>query len=391
MTRGTLPAYRGRIAGGGRRRAGGGEPADDLHPPPITVAAALARNGRVTLTGTEATGRRVGTVPVDVTYDLQPWTSIGYSAFDSANNTAICPEVGTECGTPHGRATKAINLSPGSATTGLVMVGGHMYCDSPELLPWEPRKHGWGPQRVLDQGGDPYPINGGSNDTVMVLATIRAGGWCYADGTQIGNTQDGFRAGGPGGATRWLRNIYAYGPVADTFLEGENGDLYFVYDSLIRRAYGLVDVRNIGRPTAGANVFEYCIINLAKLPGGFKKRSWDTSHDKVHKKDGNSPRLRLRRCVLALSDDGLTSDGALGLYPSDTFEDVVVLWLGDGPYPGTVMEGMTVVNRSGNDRQAAQSRLDAATARWMDRHGVVGPGQVDQTRIVAPDLLTWPI
>jgi hypothetical protein len=152
------------------------------------------------------------------------------------------------------------------------------------------------------------------------------------------------------------------------------------YTFLSCQNHALDDARPAHRITVQDSV-----VRLRPFPGGFKTASSEAVHGAIYKSQGNAPALDLRRVVIASerfrdpSGDGPRLPERRGRVP-DRYEDVTLVWLGRGRYPGNVPEGCRV---SGD-----RSVYDDAVLGWKARHGVADDGSVDMDRMIDPAPLS---
>jgi len=101
-------------------------------------------------------------------------------------------------------------------------------------------------------------------------------------------------------------------------------------------------------------------------------------HGQIYKSQDNAPALVLRNVVIASerfrdpSGDGPRLPERRG----DHYEDVTLVWLGSGPYPGNVPAGC----RLSTDRAVYED----AVADWKARHGIADEDDVDVDRMITP-------
>jgi hypothetical protein len=126
---------------------------------------------------------------------------------------------------------------------------------------------------------------------------------------------------------------------------------------------------------------EDSIVRLRPCPGGFKTRSTDAVHGQIYKAQDNAPALVLRNVVVASerfrdpTGDGPRLPERRGRI-ADRYEDVTLVWLGGGRYPGNVPAGCRVTRDP--------TVYEDAVADWKDRHGVVDEDDVDMDRMIDP-------
>jgi hypothetical protein len=311
--------------------AGGGGVA-----PGASARACLSR-GSTKVTSVKGTvpTYRMGTVADHRTYDLRRATIVGYP---DANRYALL----------FGKQ------GPGDATC---LVGGRVIGQQSRAFSWHTMK-----QR-LDGDGLNFRSQGG-----------------IVDGIRIDNVEDGIgtTGGDPAGIT--IRGAYlTY--IRDDCIENDAIVALRVQDSLLDGCFNGVSERpgqngsppppSPGeelaldgvlmrvRPMPYDRARALCAKNAADGLGGGGFFKWSRYAN----------RLVVRNTVL-LAERGSVNCGASMSFPGDgVYENVTLVWLGDGSYPGRLPpSGVTVTT----DRRI----WDEARARWLARHGYPSTGDL---------------
>jgi hypothetical protein len=277
--------------------------------------------------GTMATFR-VGAVPDNQAFDLRSARVVG---FPEANRYPLL----------FGKNR------PGRSTC---LVGGTVEGQQSRDLTWQTMK------RVFDGDG---------------LSIKSAGG--VVDGIRIDNLQDGIGTigGDPGGIT--IRNVYmTY--IRDDCLENDAIVQVTLRDSLLDGCYSAISERpGAGTtpqlpPPTETKTLDRVLIRLQPMPFN-KERA--TCPGNAADGLGNSGffkwsryanRLVVKNSVLLAERNSVNCGSSLNLPRSGTYENVTLVWLGPGDYPGRVpSSGITVTRNRGV--------WDGARAEWLTRHG----------------------
>jgi hypothetical protein len=275
---------------------------------------------------------RMGSVADGRTYDLRRATIVGYP---NASRYALL----------FGKQ------GPGAGTC---VLGGRIVGQQSRAFSWHTMK-----QR-LDGDGLNFRSQGG-----------------IVDGIRIDNVEDGIGTigGDPAGIT--IQNVYlTY--IRDDCIENDAIVALRVQDSLLDGCFNGVSERpgsggSPPPPSPGeALTLDGVLMRLRPMPydrtralcaqtaadglgsGGFFKWSRDAN------------RLVVRDTVL-LAERGSVNCGASMSFPDGVYENVTLVWLGEGSYPGRLPpSGVTVTT----DRRI----WDQARARWLARHGYPATG-----------------
>jgi hypothetical protein len=335
-------------------------------------------------TGTVTTSFEQPAPPDDTTWDLRRARFVGYFDADAVY------EVNEFAGgsSDHQKNNRPIRIGFRQPVTGAAVIGGVVEGDQPESLTWERMKYGQHVQddtdRWIDAGrpADVDPHRGqidNRNQDGDPRIHIKPGGWAVWDGVRVRNTHDGLgvygdHGAGPGACyirNCWLRDIH------DDAIENDDWHSLDVLDTLVEGTYTFLSCQNHGLDgvrTGSTVTVRDSIIRLRPFAGGFKTRSTDSVHGQIYKAQDNAPALSLRNVVIA-SEEFRDPDGDGPRLPErrgpivDRYEDVTLVWLGRGDYPGNVPDGCRLTDDP--------SVYDRAVAAWKSRHGVGATGDID--------------
>jgi hypothetical protein len=298
-------------------------------------AAACLSRGRARVTRVEGTLQtyRIKSVADQRTYDLRRARILGYPA--AWHYPVMFGKYG-----------------PGDATC---VVGGEILGQQSRALSWHTVKH------ELDGDGLNFRSQGG-----------------IVDGIRIDNVEDGIApmGGDPVGVT--IRNAYlSY--IRDDCIENDAIVNLTVQDSLLDGCFNGVSERRGGSPPApppGETLtLDGVLIRLRPMPyDRTRAQCQGNAADGLgssgfFKWSGYANRPVVRDSVL-LAERGSVNCGASMRFPRDgVYEDVTLVWLGRGDYPGgRVPKGVTVTR----DRRV----WDEARESWLARHGYPVTGDV---------------
>jgi hypothetical protein len=352
----------------------------------------LARRGAslVVPTGTYTTSYEQDAPADDTTWDLRGARFIGYFDADALYETGEFAGGSTEAQKNH----HPIRLGHDAPVSGAALIGGVVEGAQPPTLTWERMKYGQHVQddtdRWIDAGrpSDVDPHSGqidNRNQDGDPRVYVRPGAWAVWDGVRVRNTHDGIGVYGDFAAGTgvchirncWLRDIH------DDAIENDDWHELHVLDTLVDGTYTFLSCQNHGLdgvlPERVITV-ENSVIRLRPFPGGYKTRSTDSVHGQIYKSQDNAPGLFMRDVVIASELFRDPVDGPRLPERSgrivDHYEDVTLVWLGRGRYPGNVPAGCRV----SQDR----SVYEDAVADWKARHGVVDEVTVDMDRMLDP-------
>ncbi len=357
----------------------------------------LARTGSslVTPTGVFTTPFEEPRPADDTTWDMRGARFVGWFDADALYETGEYAGGSSE----QQKNNRPIRIGYRQPVSGAAIIGGVVEGAQPETLTWERMKYGQHVQDDTDrwvEAGRPEDVDplGGQvdnrNQDGDPRIYIRPGGWAVWDGVRVRNTHDGIgvygdAAGGPGACyirNCWLRDVH------DDAIENDDWYSLDVLDTLVEGAYTFLSCQNHAlddvRPTSTVTVQD-SVVRLRPFPGGYKKHSTDAVHGPIYKSQDNAPALVLRNVVIASerfrdpdSDDPRLPERRGPL--TDRYQDVTLVWLGAGRYPGNVPDGCRLTT----DRTV----YDRAVDDWKTRHGVDPAGEVQMDRMLRPQPLS---
>jgi hypothetical protein len=371
-------------------RAGRPAGAPPRYPPAPSARDLLARRGSslVVPTGTFTTSYEQDAPADDTTWDLRGARFVGYFDADALYETG-------EFATGSTKAQKnnhPIRLGRDAPVSGAALIGGVVEGAQPATLTWERMKYGQHVQDDTDRwidAGRPSDVDphrnqiDNRNQDGDPRVYIRPRAWAVWDGVRVRNTHDGIGLygdfpSGPGICyirNCWLRDIH------DDAIENDDWHELHVMDTLVEGTYTFLSCQNHGldgaRPDHEITV-ENSVVRLRPYPGGYKTRSTDSVHGQIYKAQDNAPGLFLRNVVIASerfrdpSGDGPRLPERRGRIV-DHYEDVTLVWLGPGAYPGNVPAGCRLSTDPGV--------YEDAVTEWKARHGVADPGSGDMDTV----------
>lgn len=357
------------------------------------TTALLARSGPYLTSprGTFTTPYQEAAPLDDKTWDMRGARFEGYHDADALYETGEFADGSTE----QQKNIHPIRLGHAMPMDGAAVIGGIVEGTQPTTLTWERMKYGQAVQEDTDRwvdAGRPASVDphegqrGNRNQDGDPRMYIKAGGWAVWDGVRIRNTHDGiglYREPGVGPAACFIRNCWLQG-IRDDAIENDDWQDVHVLDTLVEGTYTFLSGQqsSSGHTDVGQSItVEDSVVRLLPMPGGFEARSTDVVHGSLYKTRPESPALVMRNVVIA-SERFRDPIGRSALLPTrqgqieDRYENVTLVWLGQGPYPGNVPAGCTV--------STDPAVYDAAVADWKARHGVGERGDVDMRRMLAP-------
>jgi hypothetical protein len=291
-------------------------PSPRIHAEPVTRVAGTVRT------------YRVDSVPDGKTYDLRGTRIVGFPASN------LYPLLFGKRG-------------PGQATC---VLGGAVAGQQPRDLTWQVMK------RTLDGDGLHFKSDGG-----------------VVDGVRIDNVQDGIGTigGDPAGIT--IRNAHlSY--IRDDCIENDAIVGLTVKDSLLDGCFAGVSERP-GRgararpaPPGETVTLDGVLLRLQPMPyerseatcGG--NAAGGRGHSGFFKWSPFANRLVVRNTILMAERDSVNCSRSMNLPGNSSYENVTLVWLGSGRYPGKVPASGVRVTRD-------RSVWDRARADWLVRHG----------------------
>lgn len=296
----------------------------------IPTAECLGRTSTTLLTGSYTTQVRVASPPPDTTYDART------ASFDSFPFQTLYPWT-------LGGTTPALRPC---------LVGGTVTGQQPRTLTWDEMK--------ANHDGD--------------ALRLAASEWSLVDGLRVDNVNDGFAPRGTDnlfpkdGDGFELRNAY-FTYVRDDCIENDDIAGGRITDSLLDGCYtGISEDPSSNSPQNSypapqdeTLVLDHVLLRLEPMPG--PRGTNDPTrlgHGRLFKWSSVANRLVVRDSVLMLEQT--PHNGNADFPEGTTAENVTIVWLGGGAFPGRLPPtGVTVVG----DRRF----WDDARARWLDRHG----------------------
>ena len=231
---------------------------------------------------------------------------------------------------------RALEIGGGRAPDGLCVLGWTTLGQQSRTLTWR--------QMHDDLGGSALRIYG--TDYVV-------------DGLRADNVEDAFDPrGGEGFEVRNMWTEY----VRDDCIENDERRAGLVTDSLFDGCYTFFSEQDDGTVVGESLVFDRVLVHLEPMPGPHGTTDPSTlGHGSFFKKfdDGDRHQPIIRDSVFFLEDD--CYNGCHDWPPGTTADNVVIVWVGAGRFPMSVLPGMTLTT----DR----SVWDRAAADWKQRHG----------------------
>ena len=179
------------------------------------------------------------------------------------------------------------------------------------------------------------------------------------DGLRADNVEDAFDPrGGEGFEVRNMWTEY----IRDDCIENDERRAGLVTDSLFDGCYTFFSEQDDGTVVGESLVFDRVLVHLEPMPGPHGTTDPSTlGHGSFFKKfdDGDRHQPIIRDSVFFLEDD--CYNGCHDWPPGTTADNVVIVWVGAGRFPMSVLPGMTLTT----DR----SVWDRAAADWKQRHG----------------------
>lgn len=292
--------------------------------PPLSTQQCLERSTTTVLAPTYATQFRVSSPRSDWTYDARNTTSTAYPS------GSLYPfSIGKSSGAPRA-----------------CWVGGKVVGQQSRTLTWDEMKNQY--------DGDGLRI--ASND------------WYVVDGLRVDNVEDGIAPRGPDSAPNnsdgvVIRNAYLQ-YIRDDCVENDTFASGIIQDSLFDGcSTGIseqADANIVPSPPDETFTLEDVLLRLQALPGPRGSNDPNvTGHGQLFKWYPGANSLVLRNSVFLV--EKIPNGGDTSFPPGTVAENVRVVWLGGGPFPGTVPTGVTITT----DR----SVWDNARADWLARHG----------------------
>jgi hypothetical protein len=287
---------------------------------PTSASDCLARGGHTTVSGTLRQPYRADRTPDDHTYDLRRATSVAYG---SSTNYPVL-------------------LGKGSAGTNLCLLGGHVIGQQSRNLSYQAVYSRYNGDGLWVQGHGSYLVHGFRAEKV----------------------EDGISLQGGDGDFAQVSDAYlSY--VRDDCIENDHIIGGRVSDSLFDGCFmGIserpdADARPSRAPAGEAFTLDRVLLRIAPQPN--ERASDGAGNGQLFKWSPDANRLVLRNSVFLIEEVPIRGRTPLAFPAGTIAENVTLVWLGAGAYPGPLPGGVTVVR----DR----SVWETARARWLVDHG----------------------
>jgi hypothetical protein len=287
---------------------------------PASASDCLARGGHSTVSGTLRQPYRADRAPDDHTYDLRRATSVAY-----------------------GRSTNYPMLfGKGRAAANLCILGGHVIGQQSRNLSYQAVYSRYNGDGIWVHGSGSYLVHG-----------FRAS-----------NVEDGISLqGGDGDFAQVSAAYLSY--VRDDCIENDKILGGRVSDSLFDGCFMGISERpdadaSPSRAPAGETfTLDRVLLRIAPQPN--ERAADGAGNGQLFKWSPAANRLVLRNSVFLIEEVPIRGRTPLAFPAGTTAENVTLVWLGAGAYPGPLPGGVTVVR----DR----SVWETARARWLVDHG----------------------
>lgn len=239
---------------------------------------------------------------------------------------------------PDGKPVGVYQHLKGACISGAAVVG-----MQPRDASWDDVKNSDGPRFVYESG-----------------ATV---GHMTVEGVYVDNVGDGFEparySNSAGLGYSWsLRSSY-FRWIRDDVIENDACHAGEVVDVLVDESFTFISTRpgsgndlNTGAMPPVIKVHD-TLVHIGSLPGGAGRLwKWPGSSSSCTPE----PILDVRNSIFRVDVEAGTMD-----FPEGTYQNVTVVWTGDGSFPVAVPSGVTVTTDIGI--------WDAARSDWLERHG----------------------
>lgn len=290
-------------------------------------------------------GVRNNNVRDDLTYDLRRVVVHG-------NQDSTAPDYNA----------KPVNIGGDSLPEALCVLAPYVVGQHSTELGWEYLKR--------DPGGGDH-------------AAIRVGGtgWTLVDGPRVVNMMNGFRPVSDGLV---IRNAFLSG-IRDDCVENDDLRAVRVEDSLFDGCYTAFSQRpergselwDLPRDTSVLEV-DGVLVHMRPMPGGHLIEDPDVeTYSHVFKWSPVAGPLRITDSIIRLDPQDRPVPERLD-WPEDVeAEDVTIVWLGEGPFPGRIPDtGVRVTTDV--------TVWDRARTEWLERHGCTDVHDCDTEQLLAP-------
>ena len=287
---------------------------------PASTSDCLARGGNTTVSGTLRQPYRADRTPDDHTYDLRRATSVAY-----------------------GRSTNyPVLFGKGRAGTNLCVLGGHVIGQQPRNLTYQAVYSRYNGDGLWVQGQGSYLVHGFRAENVEDGISLQGGDGDFAQvsGAYLSYVRDDC-----------VENDHIIGGrVSDSLFDG-------CFMGISERPDA--DARPSRAPAGETFTLDRVLLRIAPQPN--ERASDGAGNGQLFKWSPDANRLVLRNSVFLIEEEPIRGRTPLAFPAGTTAENVTLVWLGAGAYPGPLPGGVTVVR----DR----SVWETARARWLVDHG----------------------
>ena len=287
---------------------------------PASTSDCLARGGHTTVSGTLRQPYRADRTPDDYTYDLRRATSVAY-----------------------GRSTNyPVLFGKGRAGTNLCVLGGHVIGQQPRNLTYQAVYSRYNGDGLWVQGQGSYLVHGFRAENVEDGISLQGGDGDFAQvsGAYLSYVRDDC-----------VENDHIIGGrVSDSLFDG-------CFMGISERPDA--DARPSRAPAGETFTLDRVLLRIAPQPN--ERASDGAGNGQLFKWSPDANRLVLRNSVFLIEEEPIRGRTPLAFPAGTTAENVTLVWLGAGAYPGPLPGGVTVVR----DR----SVWETARARWLVDHG----------------------
>jgi len=287
---------------------------------PASTSDCLARGENTTVSGTLRQPYRADRTPDDHTYDLRRATSVAY-----------------------GRSTNyPVLFGKGRAGTNLCVLGGHVIGQQPRNLTYQAVYSRYNGDGLWVQGQGSYLVHGFRAENVEDGISLQGGDGDFAQvsGAYLSYVRDDC-----------VENDHIIGGrVSDSLFDG-------CFMGISERPDA--DARPSRAPAGETFTLDRVLLRIAPQPN--ERASDGAGNGQLFKWSPDANRLVLRNSVFLIEEEPIRGRTPLAFPAGTTAENVTLVWLGAGAYPGPLPGGVTVVR----DR----SVWETARARWLVDHG----------------------
>jgi hypothetical protein len=287
---------------------------------PSSASDCLARGGHATVSGPLRQAYRADRTPDDHTYDLRRATSVAY-----------------------GRTTNyPLLFGKARAGTNLCVLGGHVVGQQSRNLSYQAVYDRYNGDGLWVQGSGSYLVHGFRAENVEDGISLQGGDGDFAQvsGAYLSYVRDDC-----------IENDHIVGgQVSDSLLDG-------CFMGISERPDA--DARPSRAPAGETFTLDRVLLRIAPQPN--ERAADGAGNGQLFKWSPAANRLVLRDSVFLVEEEPIRGRTPLAFPPGTSAENVTLVWLGAGAYPGPLPAGVTVVR----DR----SLWETARARWLVDHG----------------------